>query len=345
MAELMQPVTYDDNGANGYIELDLQPYLNGHLSYSVPNPDGNQVQVMRGVSKRYRVEFFEWRYDDLELHVKLYHEGGSAQYYDIAALEDAQDYLLVTDAAPTDLTIRDGSTTVNAAAPSNYHVGSGSSRKIGQRWHQSVLTDSAAYDEIQVPSGVNVWIYKWVKRTHYRDTRDTYALKAGMSTELRLLPLAAPATPTGLAATPDSDTEVTVTWTDASSNETGFVLERSLDQTTWAEVATLAAGATSYGDTGLSAGTTYYYRVKAVAGAKASSWSNTASVTTYTPIVLTVQTDNAGVSSSTQFAIPLVSTGTYDFFVQWGDGSTSGQITTYNDAELTHTYSSAGSKT
>lgn len=56
------------------------------------------------------------------------------------------------------------------------------------------------------------------------------------------------------------------------------------------------------------------------------------------------KTDNAGTSSSTQITIPTVSSGTYACTVSWGDGTTS-NITTYNDAAWTHTYSVAGTYT
>lgn len=54
------------------------------------------------------------------------------------------------------------------------------------------------------------------------------------------------------------------------------------------------------------------------------------------------QTDNAGVTGANQITLPLVSSGTYDFTVNWGDGSTD-QITSFDQAEVTHTYPSAGS--
>lgn len=53
------------------------------------------------------------------------------------------------------------------------------------------------------------------------------------------------------------------------------------------------------------------------------------------------KTDNAGVSENNQIRLPLESTGTYNFTVYWGDG-TSDVITAYNQAEVTHTYPSAG---
>jgi hypothetical protein len=59
------------------------------------------------------------------------------------------------------------------------------------------------------------------------------------------------------------------------------------------------------------------------------------------PFTFQVKTDNAGVSTSTQFALPLEASGTYDFTINWGDAS-SNNITVWNQAETTHTYSVAG---
>lgn len=54
--------------------------------------------------------------------------------------------------------------------------------------------------------------------------------------------------------------------------------------------------------------------------------------------IFTVKTDNAGTSLSDQFTVPTVSGGTYDAYVDWGDGSAIENITTYNDARWTHTF-------
>jgi surface protein len=53
---------------------------------------------------------------------------------------------------------------------------------------------------------------------------------------------------------------------------------------------------------------------------------------------------STGSSTSTQIKLPLESTGTYNFVVDWGDGSTN-TITTWNQAETTHTYSASGTYT
>jgi hypothetical protein len=95
---------------------------------------------------------------------------------------------------------------------------------------------------------------------------------------------AVPAAPDSLTASA-SGTSVSLAWADRSSNETGFVVERATDSAFSAGFTSfnLGAGATSYTDTGLTAGTTYYYRVKAVNAAGSSGYSNTASVTVPTP--------------------------------------------------------------
>ncbi len=50
---------------------------------------------------------------------------------------------------------------------------------------------------------------------------------------------------------------------------------------------------------------------------------------------------SAGSSSSTQITLPLESGGSYNFWIDWGDGN-SDHITAYNQAAVTHTYSASG---
>jgi len=61
----------------------------------------------------------------------------------------------------------------------------------------------------------------------------------------------------------------------------------------------------------------------------------------YPPFVFTVKTDFPGVSSSTQFKVPVHEIGSYACLVDWGDGSTD-YITSFSDSRWTHTYSAAG---
>src|SRR5207244_3318996 len=74
-------------------------------------------------------------------------------------------------------------------------------------------------------------------------------------------PAQPPSAPADLVAKSISAARIDLTWTDTSDNETGFVVERSLDGSTgWTPIATPAAGATTYSNTALSASTTYFYR-------------------------------------------------------------------------------------
>ena len=53
---------------------------------------------------------------------------------------------------------------------------------------------------------------------------------------------------------------------------------------------------------------------------------------------------SGGSSTSTQIQLPLESSGTYNFVVDWGDGNTD-TITAWNQAETLHTYASSGTYT
>jgi len=69
-----------------------------------------------------------------------------------------------------------------------------------------------------------------------------------------------PAPANALTATV-SGNSVALTWTDQSTDETGFKVQRKTSvKGSWADVTTTAANATSYNDTGLTGGT-YWYRV------------------------------------------------------------------------------------
>ncbi len=86
-------------------------------------------------------------------------------------------------------------------------------------------------------------------------------------------PATPPSAPTSLVASAASSTQINLTWSDGSTNETGFEVERSTDNATFTRVTTTGANATSYSHSGLTADTTYYYRVRAVNGAGASSYT------------------------------------------------------------------------
>ena len=96
-----------------------------------------------------------------------------------------------------------------------------------------------------------------------------------------------PTAPTNLTAATDSisgSSQIDLSWSNAAgSNQTGFAIYRSTspDPTTFTQVASLGAGTTSYIDSGLTSGTTYYYYVVSLLNATGqSNNSNTASAAT-----------------------------------------------------------------
>ena len=98
-------------------------------------------------------------------------------------------------------------------------------------------------------------------------------------------PVTIPRPPSGLTATATSSSQINLAWTDNSSDETGFEIERSTDGTNFAKIADVGANTATYANTGLNASTRYWYRVRAVNIAGASSYTNVADATTQAPPV------------------------------------------------------------
>lgn len=121
---------------------------------------------------------------------------------------------------------------------------------------------------------------------------------------LAFFPGAPPVAPSGLSATVPSGSQVDLTWTDNSTDEDYFRIERAPDAAgPWALLgSTAGADVTAYSDMTVSPYTTYYYRVKAVNAAGPSAPSDTYTVTTTPPpaktaFITPVRTINAGLPS------------------------------------------------
>ncbi len=94
-----------------------------------------------------------------------------------------------------------------------------------------------------------------------------------------------PTAPSSLAATAISTSQINLSWTASTDNVgvTGYLLERCLGSgcTSFSQIATPTG--TTYSDTGLTASTSYSYRVRATdAAGNLSNYSNTATVATLT---------------------------------------------------------------
>ena len=97
----------------------------------------------------------------------------------------------------------------------------------------------------------------------------------GVTIDGQTAPPIALAAPSNLSATAISSSQINLTWTDNSNNETGFEIERCTGEgcNTFAHIATVGANVTSYSNTGLASSTTYNYRVRAYNSAGDSDYS------------------------------------------------------------------------
>ncbi len=118
-----------------------------------------------------------------------------------------------------------------------------------------------------------------------------------------------PKAPSNLSATAVSASQINLSWTDGSNNETEFNVERSTDALNFATIHSSLANETSYIDTyQLIPATTYYYRISAVNTSGSSAYSSVASAITFklTPTwinKLNVTEDAAGTLTKSNSAV------------------------------------------
>lgn len=129
----------------------------------------------------------------------------------------------------------------------------------------------------------------------------------------------APLSPQSLVATATSSSQIALSWTDASSNEAGFAIERASSASgPFQPIATTTLP--TYFNTGLTAATTYFYRVHAFNAVGSSGNSNVTSATTQAGIPSAPSGLAATATSSSQIALSWTdnSAGETGFIVERG---------------------------
>ncbi|AIE84815.1 Fibronectin type III domain protein [Fimbriimonas ginsengisoli Gsoil 348] len=111
--------------------------------------------------------------------------------------------------------------------------------------------------------------------------------------------------PINLQAAAISSSQITLSWGDQSSTETGFRIERKggASGTTYVFVTNAAPNSTTFTDSALTASTTYTYRVRSFNASENSAWSNEASATTLAAGTVPVITLTAVGTSTSQVSL------------------------------------------
>jgi autotransporter-associated beta strand protein len=128
------------------------------------------------------------------------------------------------------------------------------------------------------------------------------------------VPVTAPAAPTGLVAEAVSSSQINLSWTSNSNNQTGFQIDQATDPgfTQNLTTVTLGANATSYSATGLSSNTAYFYRVRATNSAGSSANTATASaLTSVTTAVIPVPDGNFAADAANYYLTSATGPGTF----------------------------------
>ena len=128
------------------------------------------------------------------------------------------------------------------------------------------------------------------------------------------LPPPVPAPPTALTATTLTKNSIRLSWTDNANNETGYTVEQKVAGGAYAEVASLGANVTTTDISGLSANTTYTFRVRARNEGGNSEYTGEASAKTHsepfvcapndTTVCLLSNRFQVSVAYVNQFAVP-----------------------------------------
>jgi hypothetical protein len=226
----------------------------------------------------------------------------------------------------------------NAAGWGDWYIGSafvanipaGGSVPVTVQWNTTGFSGT-------VPVKVVINPYHRVVETSYNNNTQSTTVVVNP-------PPVLPDAPTNLVATMAATNRINLTWADASSNESGFKIERSPNGVNgWTQIVTVNTGVTTYASTGLACGKAYFYRVRAYNGDGDSAFSNVATTLTrlctpalqpLTGITLTQLTllwsDNN--SNESGFKIERSATGA----APWSQIETVGaNVTTYTNSGLT----------
>jgi hypothetical protein len=165
-------------------------------------------------------------------------------------------------------------------APTNLKATPWSSSKVNLTWADNATNETGF--KIYRKAGTSAWTLRTTTGANTKSFSDTTAADNSSTTIYQYYILAynssgnspktytatVPYPPANLTATQgESSNSIKLTWTDKSSNETGFEIYRKSGEysftSTWTKVATLGANKTSWTNSGLTSGSRYSYKIRA----------------------------------------------------------------------------------
>jgi hypothetical protein len=285
-----------------------------HFSHPAVLPDnyGSAVAIFEGAGPLNLPSVFSARYDRKTGQFELpqvvaasdftYEQGGNTHVAPWGAYTDASlDVVTGTNAwiqgeltaSPTTWKLRASNqvATPPPAAPSNLGARAVSYALVSLAWRDNSdgeqgfrlerKTGTGAYSQIAVlPANTTTYndstvaggaTYTYRLRAYIGGAISGYSNEAAVTT-----PPPPPAAPASLKATVVSTSEIDLQWTDKSTTEDGFRIERKIGTGSYALLASLGPNVAAYKNTGLKAGTLYTYRVFAYNKAGNSPYSNEA---------------------------------------------------------------------
>jgi len=257
-------------------------------------------------------------------------------YYKVSASNSAGESAQSSSVSAKAESIPETPTGVTAEATSSSHIWVSWSSVTGATYYSVYRSSSSSGTYSNVFNIINSGGYGDSGLTanttyYYKVSASNSAGESALSSPVSAKTESIPSTPTGVTAEATSSSSITVSWSSVTG-ATGYKVYRSTSSSgTYSKAGD--ATTTSYTDTGLTANTTYYYKVSASNSAGESSQSSSVSAKTSVSIPATPSSVSATAESSSSIK------------VSWSSVTGATGYKVYRSSSSSGTYSKAGDAT